>query len=430
MQIPSVSELRAGALMGVGRAAIRAAALTGDPAAKALGYRPLKDPYPLYDQVRLRGPVVTSKLGLAATASHAVSWEVLRDNDFLVAPAEDFGPIRWDTYRGKPVAHIIEHSLLAMNPPDHGRLRKVVAPWFTPRAIRTQQETVERTVHRFLDDLGRREEFDLVPEFAVRVPVRVICALLDVDDSAHERFARWGRIVGGALDGVRSLREYRQVGAALVEMTEFFTDLVERRRREPGEDVVSGMLAADAGLTPRDLVSTTGLLLGAGFETTMSLIGNGTYALLRHPDQRDALVGSPDLAGNAVEEVLRWESPVRNTARVPRTDTEVAGVPVAKGTLLVTMLAGANRDPEVFDDAHRFDIRRPNAREHLAFSAGAHFCLGSGLARMEAEIALRELFLRFPRLSTAGHARRGASRTLNGFTALPVRAGARRSVFV
>lgn len=430
MQIPAVSELRSGALMAVGRTAVRTAAVAGDPVAKSFGFRAPRDPYPLLDRIRQTAPVVHSRLGIAATASHSAVSQVLRDNNFLVASAEDFGGVRWNTFRGKPVAHIIEHSLLAMNQPEHGRLRKVVAPWFTPRALRAQQQTVERAVHRFLDELDEREEFDLVPEFAIRVPVRVICALLGVDDSAHDRFARWGRIVGGALDGVRSLREYRQVGGALVEMTEFFTDLIEQRRREPGEDVVSGMLAAEPALPPRDLVSTTGLLLGAGFETTMSLIGNGTHALLRHPDQRDALVGSPDLAGNAVEEVLRWDSPVRHTARVPAEDAEIGGVAVAKGTLVATMLAGANRDPAVFDEPHRFDIRRRNAREHLSFSAGAHFCLGSGLARMEGEIALRELFLRFPRLSAIGPARRGASRTLNGLTTLPVRAGARRSVFV
>ncbi|OZM71740.1 cytochrome [Amycolatopsis antarctica] len=430
MPIPTVREFRQTAIMGLRRSATRLVAAGGDPAAKVLGHRPLPDPHPFYDEIRDRGPLYRSRLGFHVTAHHATASAVLRDPALLVLPGAELGSVDWDREPGKPVAHLIEHSLLAMNPPVHTRLRRVVAPWFTPRALRTRTEQIEKTVRGCLDELAHLDEFDLVPEFAVRVPVRVICDLLAVDDSRENDFARWGRIVGGSLDGVRSLTEWRVVAESLREMTEFFTDLIERRRAEPGEDVVSGLIAAQDSeeLTARDLVATTALLLGAGFETTQSLIGNGVLALLEHPVQRAALVADPALAGNAVEEVLRWDSPVQMTARLSDKAVTVGGRELPPASAVVTLLGGANRDPEVFADPHRFDITRANARDHLAFSSGAHYCLGAGLARMEGEIALRELFGRYPDLSAAGAARRGPSRTLHGLLSLPVRTGVAKVV--
>jgi len=176
-------------------------------------------------------------------------------------------------------------------------------------------------------------------------------------------------------------------------------------------------------LNEGELRATAGLLLAAGFETTVNLLGSGTELLLRHPAQLAVLREHPALWSNAVEEVLRFESPVQVTARVAQRDTAVLGVPVRAGRMVATMLSGVNRDPAVFTDPHRFDVRRANAREHLSFSAGRHFCLGAALARIEGEVGLRSLFERFPDLALAPGAQRRATRVLRGWRQLPVLLG-------
>lgn len=422
---PRPGEFRSTLQMAVGRGLVDVVAATGDPAAKVLSHRPVPDPYPEYERMRARGELYRSRLGVYFTASHAVCTTVLRGTaDWHVVTAE-FAPVTWD-HDG--LAHPIDHSLLALNPPDHTRLRRVVAPWFTPRAVRRWEDRIQRTVTGFLDALAEREQFDLVTEFATRVPIRVICDLLGVDDARHADFARWGEVAGGAIDGVRSLTEWRAVGTAVREMTDYFTDLIEARRRNPGDDVVSGLIENGAEFTARDLTATAGLLLGAGFETTRNLIGNGVLAFLRNPGQAALLRENPDLAANAVEEVLRYDSPVQSTGRLAVADTELAGAPFPRRHMVAVMLGGANRDPAVFTDPARFDISRENARDHLAFSAGVHYCLGSGLARLEGEIALRELFLRFPDLHGAAPAVRRRSRILRGLASLPMHSGARATV--
>jgi cytochrome P450 len=201
-------------------------------------------------------------------------------------------------------------------------------------------------------------------------------------------------------------------------------------RRNPGNDLLSQLVtAADEDgtrLTEQELLSTALLVFGAGFETTVNLIGNGAALLFAHPDQRRLLAEDPTHWPNAVDEVLRVESPVQRTGRRARRDTVVAGVPVGRGELLITVLAAANRDPRVFDDPHTFDVTRPDARDHVAFSSGIHFCLGAALARMEGEVALRSLFERFPDLVPAGAPHRRRTRILRGYESLPVSLGAKR----
>lgn len=425
--LPRAHELKPTLQLGIGRAAMRAAAVVGDPAARVFGEPPIADPYPEYERLRKRGEVYRSKLGMYATASHETCSAVLRDSGWEVISTDSFNPTQWSS---PDVAHPVEHSLLAMNPPEHTKLRRVVAPWFTPRALRRRTETIENTVREFCDRLASRERFDLISEFATRLPIRVICDLLGVDDKRHGDFARWGAILGGTIDGVRTLGQWRAADTAATEMSAYFAELVRERRADPGDDVVSGLVAHDEEFTPRDLVATAGLLLGAGFETTRNLIGNGILALLRHPEQLRLLREEPERAGNAVEEALRYDSPVQSTGRVPVRDTEVSGVTVGKGTLLGVLLGGANRDPAVFAEPARFDITRENAREHLAFSGGVHYCLGAGLARMEGEIALRELVTRFPELAAVAEPRRRRTRTLRGLAELPMKAGPHATVVV
>jgi hypothetical protein len=217
---------------------------------------------------------------------------------------------------------------------------------------------------------------------------------------------------------------HRSVERNLAELDAWFRGHVRRLRRSPGDDLLSALVAmADvdgSGLTEQELLSTALLVFGAGFETTVNLIGNGAAQLFAHPDQRRLLAEDPSLWPNAVDEVLRVDSPVQRTGRRARRDTTVHGVPVREGDLVLLVLAAANRDPRVFPDPHVFDVTRANARDHVAFSSGIHYCLGAALARMEGEVALQALFERFPDLASAGAGHRRRTVILRGYESLPV----------
>lgn len=215
-----------------------------------------------------------------------------------------------------------------------------------------------------------------------------------------------------------------QVTPALTSLGRYLQDLFEQRRREPGDRVIDTLIAdadGEAGLTDRELMATAMLLLAAGFETTVNLIGNAVLCLLNNPGQREVLRARPELSSNLVEEVLRYESSVQLTARMVRTDTELAGRQLKRGQAIIVMLAGANRDPAVFTDPERFDITRSNAREHLSFVSGIHHCLGASLARLEGEVAISTLFKHYPALTLAGKVQPGKGLILRGPKRLPLR---------
>ncbi|MEU4806784.1 cytochrome P450 [Actinosynnema sp. NPDC023587] len=420
--MPSV--VKNATLLFLGRAAVRGHALLGDPGARLFAMSSAQDPYPAYESVRRRGPVVTSRLGLHITASHELCDSLLRDPGFGPLPAGELSPVDSVAYTGaRRLVNPVEESFLVLNPPDHTRLRRLVSPWFTPRGLRDQVATVERVVEEYLDEVADQPTFDLVGDFAARVPIQVIADLLGVPDADHAAFARWGGAVVNALDGVRTLTEMRALHSGLREFEAFLDDLIAHRRRHPGDDVVSRLVAHE-DLRREDLIATTELLLVAGFETTVNLIGNSVLAVLAHPEVRERLLDDPGHAEAVVEETLRLDPPVQYTVRVPFQTTEVAGTRISRGTPIMLLLAGANRDPAVFTDPHRFRPGRPNGREHLAFSAGIHYCLGANLARVEGAAALRGLFRRFPDLRAAGRVRRRASRVIRGPERFPVGTGA------
>lgn len=425
------TDLLTAARLAAGRALVWGFAVSGDHGARILRVTPVVDPYPHYERVRDSGELYLSRLRLHLTASHALSSSILRDPRFGVVPADEFTSVDWTEGASDPgsLAHPIEDSLLGLDPPAHTRLRRIASPWFTPRAIRQRTESIERVVREHLDEIGTRDRFDLMRDFASRVPVRVICDLFGIQQADHSRLMRWGSILGNTLDGIRTLTELRQVRWAVGEMGEFFDDLVARRRREPGDDVLSGLLGARPDgeeLSRNDLVALAGLLLGAGFETTVNLIGNGVLALLANPEAKRLIVDEPQRAADVTDEVLRYDPPVQYTARLNHEPLTIAGTELPKRSTVALLLAGANRDPAVFSEPHRFDPLRPNNREHLSFSSGVHYCLGAGLARLEGEVALRELFTRFPDLRQAAPARRRPSRTIRGVLDLPVSVGSRR----
>jgi cytochrome P450 len=423
MAQPVGARLRFGLLMF--RSILRGHALLGDPSAAVLARRPKTVPYPIYDRVRAKGEISRSRLQMYSSASHSVVNSILRDQRFGVRTANDIARQSFQSGLGaRRAVHPIEDSFLSLDPPTHTRLRKMVAPWFSPKALRARGDRIESVVDGFLDELGDREEFDLIDDFAVRVPVQVICDLLGVPGDEYPKFLPWGAILGASLDDVRTVDEYQRLSTALEEMSEYFTTLIERRRAEPGDDLISELVATadtEPEVLHADLLASIELLLVAGFETTVNLIGNAVLALLRNPDALAWFVANPDRADDLVEEVLRHDPPVQFTMRLAHEPVTVAGVDFKRDEPILLLLAGANRDPSVFADPDRFDPTRPNNRDHLAFSAGVHYCLGAGLARIEAATALRALFTRYPNLALAGRPRRRHSRNINGVLHLPVR---------
>jgi cytochrome P450 len=258
-------------------------------------------------------------------------------------------------------------------------------------------------------------------EVAALVPLEVICDLLGIPIEDQERFVWWGTRLAGTIDGPRSLTERAEVRTTLVEMTCFFTDLIARYRRDPADNLISALACTTTDeFGERDLIALVELLFVAGLETTANLIGDIVRLLLEYPSQKALLLDDPGLAGNVVEEVLRFDPPTKFTARMAAEQVEVAGQMIPQGGFLFELLAGANRDPRVFTDPHRFDITRSNSRENISFSAGVHHCIGSGLARLEAEITVREIFERFPDMRMTGPARIRLARSVRGPYALAV----------
>ncbi|TQS47105.1 cytochrome P450 [Cryptosporangium phraense] len=388
------------------------AQLFTDPAARA-------DPFPIYARIRSRGPVVRGKF-MATTASHAVADGALRSDAFgVVSDPEALPPLaRWLMTRpNRTVGPVTPPSLLAVDPPDHTRYRKLVSKVFTARAMAALRPRVASLADELLDGLSGRS--DIVGSYASLLPVTIIAEILGVPADMRSQFVAWGSTAAPVLDVGLSYREYRRVDRAIRELNGWMSGHFARLRRSPGDDLLSRLVQEEESLTETELLAIAGLLLAAGFETTVNLIGNGVSLLLAHPSQLALLLAEGGW-DNAVEEILRYESPVQNTARRALRDTEVAGVPVRAGTFLSILIGGANRDPAVFADPERFDVRRANAREHLAFSSGVHYCLGASLARIEGEEALRRLFERYPDLTAAGRPRRRPTRTLRGFDELPV----------
>jgi cytochrome P450 len=370
------------------------------------------NPYAVYDRLRERGPLTPTRLGNWVSTSHRVCDCVLRDRRFGARPEDQpAGPDEFDL------------SFLGMNPPDHSRLRRLALPAFSPRAVATYQGRIERTVGDLLDQAEAAGRFDLVSGFAAPLPIAVITNLLGIPDSGSADFARHGMVFGSALDGIKSMRHARQLQASDVELEQLFENLFALRRREPRDDIVSRLVAAEGDqISPAEMLPMCNLLLVAGFETTVNLISNAVLALLGHPRQWQALCAdAARLAPRAVEEVLRWDPPVQRTGRVALEPLELAGRHVRKGQQVVTLIGAANRDPEVYDRPEVFDIlREVPGPGHLAFSSGIHYCLGQPLARLEATIALRMLAERMPGLALAGRVKRRNATTIRGPVRLPV----------
>ncbi len=424
---------------GASRALLRRAAREGDLIAGLLVDDAVAaDPFPRLEEIRTRGPLHRGRL-ITGTVDHAVGNAVLRSDDFGVAGGLGHLP----PVAQRLVLRLIDDespgpidppSLLALDPPDHHRIRRLVSRAFTARAVARMEERVVEVADRLLDDLERRDEatIDLVDAYASWLPVAVIADLLGIPEQEHARLLELGNRAAVLLDPGLPWPAYRSAQRAVRDLHSWFEVHLDRLAADPGDDLLSTLVTSDdAELLSRvELRSLALLLLGAGFETTVNLIGNAVVQLDAHPDQRDIVLADPARWANAVEEVLRYDPPVQSTLRQAYVDTEVGGEPVATGQGVVVILAGANRDPAVFTEPHRFDVTRENADQHLSLSAGVHFCLGAGLARLETGVALRSLYERFPDLSLAGRPVRRSTRILRGHEHLPVALRSRSSQVV
>ncbi|MEU0491328.1 cytochrome P450 [Nocardiopsis sp. NPDC006139] len=412
-----LNSLRTDARLRMFQAMTWAAAQRGDHASRLMHHPWRANPYPTHRRLRAQGALVRSRFGFRTATSHALVQGILRDRSLGVRPE---GPMAEPTG-----VDLIDLSFLTRNPPEHTRLRALARPAFTPRMMERYAVEIEKITHDLLDRALAKGSFDLMADFAQPLPIAVITRLLGVPDDDHAAFVEIGAAIGSSLDGPRSARHLRRIQDASDRLDTLFDHLMRLRRADPREDVVSSLTAAtDAGeITPREMAAMCRLLLVAGFETTVNLIGNGTAALLRHRDQWDRLTADPGLAGNAVEEVLRYDPPVQMTSRWVNRDTSIMGHELRRGSYILCSIGAAGRDPDRFTDPDRFDITRTDASDHLAFSGGIHYCLGAPLARLEGRIALHALATRAPHLRPAGRPVHRPTTTLRGLAAFPVTTG-------
>ncbi len=425
------------AVHGVVRGISKVFARQGDPQGRLVADPAVRaNPVAFIEELRAIGPIVRCR-ALYMTVDHKTVNELLRSDDFHV-----FGmgtnlpkPLQWVADRTRPdLIHPIQPpSMLSVEPPDHTRYRKLVSSVFTPRAVAALRDRVQDAANTLLDDLADDTgTVNIVERYCSQLPVTVIGDILGVPEPARPRILEFGELGAPSLDIGLTWQQYKAVYRGIEGFNDWLSDHLTQLRRNPGDDLMSQIIKAsenaDGGpLTHQELLATAGLVLAAGFETTVNLLGNGIRMLLDKPQHLETLAARPELWPNTVEEILRLDSPVQLSARIATKDTDVAGTLVRRNEGVILYLAGANRDPQVFDDPHTFDIERENSGKHLSFSGGRHFCLGAALARAEGEVGLRTFFERFPDARLAGDGSRRDTRVLRGWSSLPISLGKART---
>lgn len=364
------------------------------------------DPYSHYAWLRAHAP--THPVGFAdawVVSRYDTAQSVLRDPRLGKAPANFNDLLAEPGAEVRPMPAIMrEGALVFMNPPEHTRLRSLVGKAFTPRRVEQLRAVTTARAEGLLDDLLRAApasagtvEIDVMDTFAFEVPVQVISDLVGVPPDDRAAFRQWVRAGAVGLEPGAADHEWDDAQRAAKDLAVYFHGLIRARRKNPADDLLSDLIAARDGadrLSKTELIVTTILLFGAGFETTMNLIGNAMLTLARNPDELERLARDPDLVGTAVDEVLRYESTAQIAGRLALEEVEIDGHHIPAGAWVIALLGSANRDPDAFPDPDRFDVgRQPNF--HLSFSAGAHHCIGAALARMELGVVLDLLARRF-----------------------------------
>jgi len=383
----------------------------------------LADPYPTYHRLRAEDPVHQSPLGFWVLTRYDDVSAVLRDPRFIKEPLAALVAARF----GAEVPRGVGLSMLDRDPPDHTRLRGLVSKAFTPRVVDGLRPRIQQIVDELITRAQAVGSMDVIEEFAYPIPVNVICEMLGVPVADHERFKGWSLDIARGLDSIwlpPDSEVPRRSAASRHAINDYFRGLIAQRRASPRGDLLSALIVAEeAGdkLNEEELLATCILLLIAGHETTVNLIGNGVLALLRNPGELERLRATPGLITNAVEELLRYDGPVQRTARVASAAATIGGRTIAKGEMVMPFIGAADRDPSQFPDPDRLDLARADNR-HIAFGWGIHFCLGAPLARVEGQIAIDALVRRLPRLELmTDEPEYRQSLTLRGLKTLPVK---------
>jgi cytochrome P450 len=383
----------------------------------------LDDPFPTYRLLRDLDPLHRCPDGSIFLTRHGDVNAVYRDRRFSSDKKIEFGPKFGDT----PLFTHHTASLVFNDPPLHTRVRKLLMPAFTPRALKALEQPLVALIDRLLDRIAEKGAFDLIDDFAAAIPVQVIGDLLRIPELQRGPLRDWSLSILGALEPTISDEVFRCGNRSVADFTTYLEDLIDQRSRDlvgDGSDVLSALIAGEVDgdrLNPRELVQNCIFLLNAGHETTTNLIGNGIAALMDNPDQMALLRENPSLINAAVEEFLRYESSNQLGNRRAIEPVEIAGHAMPAGTLVTLCIGAANRDPAVFADPDQLDIRRsPNP--HLAFGGGAHTCAGMSLARMEGRIAIDRMVGRFTTLERNGPFIRGGRARFRGFLGYPMRA--------
>lgn len=355
----------------------------------------IANPYPKYRRLRERDPYHRSRLtGMLVVSRYEDVDAILRDHRQFLNGERDWNS---ENLVNSSIRRELTPSILSLDPPDHTRLRGLVNRAFTPREMAKMEDQVRETAHALLDEVGDDNEFDLMSNLATLLPMVVIAEMIGVPTDDRERFKTWSDRFARVLEPNLTDEEGRLVLETADEFERYFAPIIEERRREPTEDLVSRLaLAEEEGqkLTTEETQVTLRLLLVAGNETTTNLIGNGLRALLQHPEQLQLLREQPELIPTAIEELLRYDPPVQLDGRYVAEDVEIGGKAVERGSRLALLIGGANRDPDQFSDPETLDVTRDEG-VNISFGRGIHHCLGAPLARLEGRIAFEVLLERF-----------------------------------
>lgn len=354
----------------------------------------LENPYPTYASLRQTDPIYRMLLPDGQYAWLITRYEdavqVLKDQRFI----KDISKLSGSNIEQESV---FTHTMLFADPPDHKRLRGLVQKAFTPKMVSEMRDRIQSITDELLDQVAHKDRMNLIDDFAFPLPIIVICEMLGVPSEDRDKFRLWSNSLIEGSNGEHAQNIYQHMN----EFIQYLRERFAKVRENPGHDLISQLIAAeDEGdqLTEQELYGIVSLLIIAGHETTVNLIGNSILSLLEHPKQLELLQNNPELIHTAIEESLRYEGPVEfSTSRWAYEDLEFKGITMKKGDLVIIALNSANRDPEQFQDPDIFDITREKSK-HLAFGAGIHLCLGAPLARLEGEIAIISLLQRYPNI--------------------------------
>jgi len=367
----------------------------------------IQNPYPTYEKLRRGSPIFKSPSAARwLFSSYADVNTLVRDlrlSSSRFSASSTATALMQDERFGK-LRNSQSNWMLMKDEPDHTRLRALVNKAFTPATVAGQRGHIESIVNRLLDKMAEKGEADFIADYAYPLPVNVIAAMLGVPNEDHDKFSRWSRALAGAFDVRMCPVRLGHANDATADLADYFRRMVELRRKEPQDDLISSLAAAEeegSKLSTEEVLDNCILLLFAGHETTVNLIGNGMYALFQHEDQLDKLKQKPALVKGAVEELLRYDSPVQYLKRIALEDIEYAGNVISKTEQVILIIGSAHRDPMQFADADSLDITRSD-NKHVALGGGIHYCLGASLARLEAEVAFNNILSRFPNLQLGG----------------------------